>query len=245
MARAMAAGAVALVFGATLARAQAPSSGAQATAVSSAAAQAPAAAAPRPRRAANHPPDVWAKTGRLRVYVHRAASRWSPVSLRPDFGALPNRSEVVAQVRVVRAKKGRARRGRILSARTRAEWLPYKGDHALVIGVYPAAWRKSLKHLEVRYLVSAGYIEGAWAELVQVEGGGYKDWGLDSFALTRKGVGFSEEYAGRGKILLYAVNPSPGRRSLNAARGLDFDFGDPGVGRVDFSYRASGVLAGR
>jgi len=237
MARAIAAGVAALIFSAVPAPAQTP-------AVSSATAQT-SVAAPRPRRAASHPPDVWAKTDFLRVYVHRAASRWSPVSLRPDFGALPGRSEVAEQVRVVRTKKGRVRRGRILPARAKAEWLPYKGDRALVIGIYPAAWRKSLKHLEVRYLVSAGYVEGVWAELVQVQGGGPRDWGLDSFALTRAGVGFSEEYAGRGKILLYAVNPEPGRRSLNAARGLDFDFGDAGVGRVNFSYRTKGVRAER
>ena len=244
MASALAAGVLALALGASSARAQTPSSGTQAPAVSSATAAAPAAVA-RPRRAAGHPPDVCAKTDFLRVYVHRAAARWSPVSLRPESGALPGRSEIMAQVRVVRTKKGRTRRGLILPARAKAEWLPYKGDRALVIGIYPAAWRRSLKHLEVRYLVSAGYVEGVWAELVQVEGGGPKDWGLDTFSLTRKGVGFSEEYAGRGKILLYAINPKHGRRSLNAARGLDFDFGDPEAGRVDFSYRTAGVREGR
>ena len=115
----------------------------------------------------------------------------------------------------------------------------------MVVSIYPAAWRKSLKHLEVRYLVSAGFIEGVWAELVQVQGGGPRDWGQDAFTLGRRGVNFSEEYAGRGKILVYALNPRPGRASLNAARGLDFDFGDPDVGRVDFSYRAAGVSAQR
>ncbi|MDE1977275.1 MAG: hypothetical protein KGL04_00335 [Elusimicrobia bacterium] len=221
------------------ARAQQGSS-ATAAAASGSSASAPKTAA-RPARAPRHPPDVWPRTSRLRVYVHRASVRWAPVSLRPDFGAVPSRTELIAQVRLVRTRKGRIRRGRVLAARASARWLPYKGDHALVVSIYPAAWRKSLKHLEVRYLVSAGFIEGVWAELVQVQGGGPRDWGLDAFTLDRRGVNFSEEYAGRGKILLYALDPRPGRESLNAARGRGFDFGDPDIGRVDFSYRVRGV----
>ena len=114
----------------------------------------------------------------------------------------------------------------------------------LVVSLYPARWKNRLMHLEIRYRISVGYLEGISAELVRVESGSAKDWGLDSFELERKGEPFLEEIAGRGAVFVAAMNVRAKRGAINAAFGRGLDFGDPSIGRADFSYFVRGVKAG-
>ena len=95
---------------------------------------------------------------RSRVIVHKEAADGEPVSvrLRPAAGG---RSSFEDKVR----KVGGRDRGRSSAVKVVARVHPAGDDHWLVVCVYPVALRFKRMHMEARFFIQEGYLEGVKA----------------------------------------------------------------------------------
>jgi hypothetical protein len=173
-----------------------------------------------------------------RVIVHKEAADWEPVSvrLRPSAGG---RSSFEAKVR----KVGGRERGLPSKVKVAARVHPAGDDRWLVVSVYPVSLRPKRMHLEARFFIQEGYLEGVKVAAVRIVGGQWSpdDDKQDSFSLKAKGMDFNEQLPGGGEITLSVIDPGPGSRALNEGAVRHAFFGGEDLGFVNFSWSAAGV----
>jgi len=203
---------------------------AAAVAVSSAPA---AAAAPAPAAAARP----------IYVKLHKESSGWEPVSVRAGGDAEKTGNLLTRQLEKARIKGKAVWRGRRVAATAKVRVYPVKDDRMLVVSLFPKQEALSGTHFEVRLLVSEGYLDEA--KVAKVRCRAPEGRGLDSFELASKGLDFSEDFPGSGQLVLSALNPKAGKRSLNAGRLSRAEFADADWGLVDAAFSVRGVTAGK
>lgn len=240
-----------LLLGASLARAQPANVTPEpaAPAVSTAAAPAPA---PAPEA---EPGEIKGKglkrgTGKVApaavkktaVKIHADAKDWEPVSLVRSGVAAQAKTFFERRIRKVRG----AYKGQGAAAKATARIHKFKGDSMLVVSVYPASLRYRRTHLEARFLIQEGFLEGVTVAAVTVPGGAWEaaDDKEDSFSLRAKGVEFQEESPGSAAARLSAVTADAGA-SQNAGSVRLAAFGDPELGFVSFGWSVNQVEKGR
>ncbi len=186
---------------------------------------------------------VAAKGNAINVHVHKEAADWDPVSVKviPDVGL--NENSVTRRVHKVRIKGKTVTKGETSKAFSVVRLHKYKDNKMLVISVYPAALKKLRVHLELRLLISEGYLEGAKLAAVTLKAGQQAvDYGKeDSFTLERKGLEFVEDFPAEAELRISAISARPGKSSRNAGSVRGADFGGKELGLVNFFYGVDGV----
>lgn len=195
------------------------------------------AAEPAPKAGAEAPQAA----RHLRARLHKEASRWTPLSVKAGEDPKRVRTTFQLKVQILMSRGKEVRRGQPTTLSAQARLHRIKDDQLLVISLHPRALRRSRKHLEVRLLLVEGYLEEAKAAVVTVTGGDIRsDDDLDFMGLRENGVSYLEEFPARGVLELSALDPYPGKLSLNAGE-LSAEFGDKEIGSVDCSYSLRGV----
>jgi len=214
-----------------------PAAGQAAVAASSASVAVSTPAAAAPPVAAFHKPAA-APAVKTRIIVHKEAADWEPISvrLRPASGG---RTFFEDQVRKVRGRYA----GQSSAAKAAARVHSAGSDRWLVISIYPVSLRPHRMHLEARFFIQEGYLEGVRIVSVSVLGGSYSasDDQEDSFTLRAKGMDFVEQSPGSAEVELAAVDPGPGPHVRNAGRVRNAAFGGKELGFVNFSWSMTGV----
>lgn len=140
-------------------------------------------------------------------------------------------------------------RGETSKVEAQARLYRVKDDRMLVVSLYPASLRSKLrlKHLEVRYLVSEGFLDEVKIAVITLKPeSGYLPPGKeDSFALKEKGRSFLEEFPERAALKLSAFDARPGKRSFNAACVHLAQFADWDLQKANFGYALRGVTESR
>ncbi|MBI4679093.1 MAG: hypothetical protein HY748_16065 [Elusimicrobia bacterium] len=158
------------------------------------------------------------------------AAQWSPISVRSDPRTVPLTTSFRSQ------RHGESR------AKALAAVYDVAYDCALIVSVFPEALRKDGAHFEFRYNMAGYRLDSAGVKLVTVDDPKRRDLVEDSRGLRRRGVSFSEESAGDGKLTLYKLEPWADPATDNRACLSDANFS--GMGRVTVSYDATGASEG-
>jgi hypothetical protein len=175
----------------------------------------------------------------ITVRMHKESADWDPVGVR--VGGDPGQASNSFKWRI---KKGK---GQSSKATASARLHAVKDDKMLVIALYPAGLKKRGVFMEVRCLISEGWLDAAKVAAVTVHPGGAFRWGSDdSFTLAKKGVEFSEDFPSEGDLKISALNPKPGKGNRNSGKVSGADFGGNAYDKdalrvVSFSYNAAGV----
>ena len=177
----------------------------------------------------------------IAVRIHKEAVDWEPVSVVVIGDAGINENSVTRKVPGARGK------GHKSAAKAVARLHPYKGDKMLVVSLYPASFKKSSVHLEVRLQIIEGYLEGASIAAITLKAGQQPvAYGAeDSFTLGRRGLEFAEDFPAEAALKISAIDSKPGKTSRNAGSVSGADFGGKELGTISFFYGTQGVAGGR
>jgi len=184
----------------------------------------------------------------IAVHVHKEARDWEPISMRVGGDPGQAGNSFTRRIKTVRVKGTKKTAGQSSKATAVARAHPLKGDTLLIISLYPASLKASGAHIEVRYLISEGWLEEAKVAAVTVRAGqpGYRHGAEDSVTLAMKGIEFREDFPSEGDLRVSALDPKVGKSARNAGRvsGADFGgaaYGEADLGLVNLSYSAKGV----
>lgn len=178
----------------------------------------------------------------IRVKIHKESASWEPVSIKA--GGSPEGARSYFSWRQHRGKKGAATGGEHSKAKAEARLYSAGEDRKLVISVFPDALKARRAHIELRYLVVEGFLEGVQVvSVTAAEGGGPLD---DARMLTAKGVDFQEDSPASGAITISAIDARPSKRALNAGRlslaaFAENELNPKTLGLVSLEYSAKGL----
>ena len=176
------------------------------------------------------------------VTIHKEASRWKPFSVRAGGNPAKIKNAVASAVRKVKVKGKMVRKGDSSKAVAVARLHKVKGDLMLVVCVYPESLKRARRHLEARYWIVEGFLEGVQLAAVSISRGAAspEDLKEDSLTLTRKGRDFDEVLPSGAGLRVAALDARPRKASENAASIEAAEFGGR-LGSVDFGYSVRGV----
>jgi hypothetical protein len=188
---------------------------------------------------------VAAKGKAINVHIHKEAADWDPVSVKviPDVGV--NENAMTRRVHKVHIKGKSVAKGESSQAKTVARLHKYKDNKMLVLSVYPTSLKKLRMHLELRLLISEGYLEGAKLAAVTLKAGQQAvEYGKeDTFTLDRKGLEYVEDFPAEATLNISAISARAGKGSRNAGSVRAADFGGKELGLVNLFYGVDSVAS--
>ncbi|MBI5622957.1 MAG: hypothetical protein HY924_04175 [Elusimicrobia bacterium] len=158
------------------------------------------------------------------------AAVWQPVSVRSDSRPVP----VSTFVKTKRHGESRA------LAKAAVYDVAY--DCLLVVSVFPESLASEGGHFEFRYGMAGSRLDSAEVKLVRIEDPSKRSLKQDSRWLRRRGIAFSEDSSGGGKLTLYRLEPWADAATDNRAvlGGASFS----GLGSVSVGYDVTGAAEG-
>lgn len=188
----------------------------------------------------------------LDVFIPASAAHWKPLSVsrekRRKFAAIEferNIENTVEKIKDKKSKKIRTKKilkGDVSSARVIARVYGSRESPEIIVSIFPDALKDLREHLELRFFISQKRLVKAQAAMVAEIGheklGGVKD----SREMRAGKIDFSEDFPSSGKIFVAALNPKPGKNTINSARLEMASFGEnPLLGLVNAQFFARGL----
>lgn len=179
----------------------------------------------------------------MHAVIHADAKDWEPIGLR--VGGVPGSGSNSVALKVVKVKgrmKGEnskaAAVARLHDGRKESTWL--------VISLYPDSLASKRAHFEVRLRVFEGFVENVQVAAITVTERRRKPSSkrLDAYELRSEGIEYQEDRPGSGRVLVSALDPRPGRRSLNSGRLEKAEF-SKALGFVNLSWSLRGVTSSK
>lgn len=184
------------------------------------------------------------------VFIPKDSVHWKPVQVfkekKKKFKpALFVRQihEVVEKIKNKKTKKIKIKKvlkGETSSAKAFAVFYGDKSKGELLVSVFPKSLEILRKHLELRFSIVNGRLTAVSPVIVSILDKGQKEKFLNYHQLEKRKIGFSEDFANSGKLLVSHLSVQAGKKTLNSANLQMATFGENailGVVSAEFSIR--------
>jgi hypothetical protein len=162
--------------------------------------------------------------------VESDAADWEPYSV--------HRSTTIGAPDMILVFKGRGTRSAISGV---ARLYKTRKGEELVVSLFPAIFKASRMHLELRYRTEEGFLQDVQLAAIRpLVPGDFGD--ADYRGLRQKGVEFEELAPSEAAIDVKSIETTLHKDARNVGRIRDADFGDE-LGTISLNYGVSGVTA--